>query len=109
METTLCASKFFDNQRRNVDQGLIGSKIFYSNQTHKKGNTSGLQCQREVVKSNTLSFAFLIVDEGLQLSLMTTSLALLASQPSDYASKGFWESTTEKPSGWFLGLIMMSH
>jgi hypothetical protein len=34
-------------------------------------------------------FRFLIVDEVLQLSLMMTSLDLLASESSDRASKGF--------------------
>jgi hypothetical protein len=34
-------------------------------------------------------FSFLIVDEGLQLLLMMTSLVLLASKSSDRASKGF--------------------
>jgi hypothetical protein len=41
------------------------------------------------------SLAFLVVDEGLQLSVMTTSIVLLASESSGRASKEFWESTTK--------------
>jgi hypothetical protein len=63
METTLYASKVFDNQRWNVDQGLTSSKIFYSNQTHKQANTLDLQCRREEMKSNSSSLTFLGVDE----------------------------------------------
>jgi hypothetical protein len=40
-------------------------------------------------------FSFLVVDEGLQLSLTMTSLGPLALEPSNCASKGFWNSTTK--------------
>jgi hypothetical protein len=58
MKTTLYASKVLDNQGWNVEQGMIGSKIFYSNQTLKQANTSGLQCPRDAVKSKAPSLAF---------------------------------------------------
>jgi uncharacterized membrane protein YbaN (DUF454 family) len=78
-----------------VDQGRIGSKIFYSNQTHKQIITSCLQHRGDARKSKASSLAFLIVDEGLQSSLMMTSFALLAFEPFDHASKEFWESTSK--------------
>jgi hypothetical protein len=40
-------------------------------------------------------FSCPVVDEGIRLSLMMTSLDLLASESSDHASKGFWESITK--------------
>jgi hypothetical protein len=58
MEIILYASKILDNQRWNVDLGMIGSKILYNNQTLKQANTSCFQCQRDVVKSKASSLAF---------------------------------------------------
>jgi hypothetical protein len=47
-----------------VDQGRIGSKIFYSNQTHKQRITSCLQHRGDARKAKASSLAFLVVDEG---------------------------------------------
>jgi hypothetical protein len=44
MESILYASKVLDNHGWIIDHGMIGSKIFYINQTLKQVNISGLQC-----------------------------------------------------------------
>jgi hypothetical protein len=64
-EATLYASKVLDNQRWNVDQVVIGSKIFYGNQTLKQASTSGLQLRRDVVTSKASSLAFLVLMKTL--------------------------------------------
>jgi hypothetical protein len=65
METTLYASKVLDNQWWNVDQGTIGSKIFYSNQIIKQVNSLGLQRQRDTVKYKASYLAFLLLMKTL--------------------------------------------
>jgi hypothetical protein len=73
---------------------MVGSKIFYSNQITQTGNCfmSSMPRRRGEVQ---IFFSCPVVDEGIRLSLMMTSLDLLASESSDHASKGFWESTTK--------------
>jgi hypothetical protein len=75
-----------------VDQGRICSKIFYSNQANKYFKSLTPKRRDEV---QGFVFSFLVVDEGLQLSLMMTSFVLLAFEPFDHASKEFWESTSK--------------
>jgi hypothetical protein len=52
IKTTIYESNDLDNQ------GMIGSKIFYSNQTHKQAITSGLHHRGDMVKSKASSLAF---------------------------------------------------
>jgi hypothetical protein len=75
-----------------VDQGRIDSKNFYSNHASKYFRSLTPKRCDEV---QGFVFSFLIVDEGLQLSLMMTSFVLLASEPFDHASKEFWESISK--------------
>jgi hypothetical protein len=86
---------FLDIQGSNVDQGRTDSKDFLS-----QSNTQASDCfissmpkRRNEVQG--FLFTCLIIDECLQLSLMMTSLVLLACKPSDHASKEVWELTTK--------------
>jgi hypothetical protein len=58
MESILYASKVLDNHGWIIDHGMIGSKIFYINQTLKQVNISGLQCRRDAMKYKASSLAF---------------------------------------------------
>jgi hypothetical protein len=70
-------------------------KILYQSNTQaNKYFMSSMSKRRDEVQD--FVFHFLVVDEGLQLSLMMTSLVLLASEASDHASKEFSESTTNR-------------
>jgi hypothetical protein len=75
-----------------VDQGRIGSKIFYSNQASKYFRSLTPKRRGDV---QGFVFSLLVVDEGLQLSLMMTSFVPLTSKPFDRPSKQFWESTSK--------------
>jgi hypothetical protein len=94
IETTLYALKVSGNQGWNVDQGMVGSKIIYSNQITQTSNCFMSSSPGRCGEVQRFVFSFLVVDEGLQLSLTMTSLDLLASESSDRSSKGFWGSTT---------------
>jgi hypothetical protein len=89
IETTLYASKVLDNQGWNVDQWMVGSKIFYSNQTIKQVNTFGLQCRRDSVKSKALSLAFLLLMKVFSCRWQWHHLALLHLSLLTVLPKGF--------------------
>jgi hypothetical protein len=86
---------FLDIQGSNVDQGMIDSKNFLLQSNTQASNCFISLTPKRCGEVQGILFTCRIVDEGLQLSLMMTSLVLLACKPSDYASKEVWESTTK--------------
>jgi hypothetical protein len=86
---------FLDIQGSNVDQGMTGSKDFLSQSNTQASNCFISSTSKRYGEVQGFAFTCLIIDKGLQLSLMMTSLVLLACKPFDRASKEVWESTTK--------------
>jgi hypothetical protein len=78
---------FFDIQGQNVDQGMTGSKIFYSNKITQISNCFMSLTSKRRREVQGFVFSCLIVNEGLELLLTMSSLVLLACKPSDCVSK----------------------
>jgi hypothetical protein len=81
---------FLDIEGSNADQGMTDSKDFLL-----QSNTQASNCFISLTpkrRSEVQGFLFthLIVNEGLRLLLMMTSLVLLACKPSDCSSKEVW-------------------
>jgi hypothetical protein len=72
---------------------MTSSKIFYSIQITQTRNDFMSSTPKRQGEVQIIIFSYLIVVEGLQLSLMMRLLVLLACKPSDCASNGFWELT----------------
>jgi hypothetical protein len=84
---------FLDIQGSNIDQGLTDSKDFLLQSNTQASNCFVSSTPKRRSEIQGFLFTYLIVNEGLQLSLMMTSLVLLSCKPYDCASKRFWEST----------------
>jgi hypothetical protein len=65
VETTRYASKVLDIQEWNVDQAMVGSKIFYSNQITQISNCFMSSSPRSCNEVQCCIFSFLAVDDGL--------------------------------------------
>jgi hypothetical protein len=92
----LYASKlFWGIQGSNVDQGMTSSKDFLSQSNTEASNCFISSTSKRCGEVQGFVFTCLIIDEGLQLSLMMTSLVLLTCKLSYHVSKEGWELTTK--------------
>jgi hypothetical protein len=95
MASNYMHQSFLDIQGSNVDQGMTGSKDFLLQSNTQASNCFISSMPERCSEVKGFLFTCLIVNEDLQLSLMMTSLVLLACKPSDRASNEVWESATK--------------